>query len=387
MKIVFMGTPRFPEVVLEEIVAYAKSGDKTPESKIVEPKIVESKIAESKKLDSRAPAQNVECKTLESKNAESKSPESKPQKPKLEILAAFTQPDKPVGRKAIITPPPLKLAAEKHGIPVFQPSALDDEACEILESLRPDFIVVVAYGKILPQRVLDIAPCINIHASILPKYRGASPIQQMILSDDSEYGVSIMRMDAGLDSGDLLCVKKFARQKSKNVESKQAESKNAESSKIDSECAPKELGYIALSEKLAMLGASALIEVLENFDSITPAPQDESAATYCKKIAKQDGLIAFDDAREIYKKSLAYELWPGVFLKSGMKIYGVRLIESTSAHKAGEILENDTKNSQVIIGCARGSIAIEELQIPGKQRVNASQYLRSKGMGAGAVLE
>lgn len=338
MKIVFMGTPRFAEVVLEEIVAYAKSGGKTSESKS--------------------------------------------QKPKLEILAAFTQPDKPVGRKAIITPPPLKLAAEKHGIPVFQPNALDDEACEILKSLRPDFIVVVAYGKILPQRVLDIAPCINIHASILPKYRGASPIQQMILSDDSEYGVSIMRMDAGLDSGDLLCVKKFARQKSKN-----AESKNAESSKIDSECVPKELGYIALSEKLAMLGASALIEVLENFDSITPAPQDERAATYCKKIAKQDGLIAFGDAREIYKKSLAYELWPGVFLKSGMKIYGVRLIESTSAHKAGEILENDTKNNQVIIGCARGSIAVEELQIPGKQRVNASQYLRSKGIGAGAVLE
>jgi len=272
------------------------------------------------------------------------------------IIAVFTQPDKPIGRKAIITPPPLKLTALAHNIKVFQPNVIDSAAIEILSSLKPDVIIVVAYGKILPKSVVDRFFCINIHASILPKYRGASPIQQMILSDDELFGVSIMKMNEGLDSGDILSIKRIAR-----VE------KNA----------------IELGKILAKLGSGALLEVLNKLDSITPIPQEHNKASYCKKITKHDGLIEFDNAKDIAKKYLAYTPWPGIYLKSGLKLFDVALERGCGSFRKGEILSYSTN---VVVGCLEGVLNIGFLQAPSKNKSLAIDYLRAKNLNIGDTL-
>lgn len=284
------------------------------------------------------------------------------------ILAVFTQRDKPVGRKGIITPPPMKLQALQKGVKVFQPNALDSSVVEIITAFKPDAIIVVAFGKILPKEILDIAPCINVHASILPKYRGASPIQQMILNDEKQYGVSIMRMEEGLDSGGILGIKSIPRNQQ---------------------------DYPALSETLAHLGALKLCEVLENLSTITPIPQDESKASYCSKIQKSNGLIDFRDAKEIYLKSLAFNPWPGVFLSNGIKIFGVRVAENvldfalnidsnkqrndSKPHKAGEILSL----FPVVVACENGAVEIKQMQAPSKNKTDASTFLQSRATKVG----
>ena len=187
---------------------------------------------------------------------------------KFEIAAVFTQPDKPVGRKQILTPSEVKIYAQQHlpAVPIFQPASLKDEAVAAqIKELKPDFIVVAAYGKILPQSVLDIAPCINLHASILPKYRGASPIQSAILAGEKQTGVTAMLIDAGLDTGDMLdfaytpCEDKTAAQ---------------------------------LFDELGDLAGELIVKTLRNFANLTPLRQDDAQATHCKKIAKSDGLFA-----------------------------------------------------------------------------------------------
>lgn len=287
-----------------------------------------------------------------------------------EILAVCTQPDKPVGRKQILTPPPMKLAALARGIPVLQPQKLDSSVSDELARLGAEAIIVVAYGKILPESILHIAPCINVHASILPHYRGASPIQQMILSDDREFGVSIMQMNSGLDSGDILGVARIAR------DSHIAHATSA-----------------MLSQILAQLGAHKLIEVLENLDSITPIPQDHAKATYCKKICKHDGLVCFDNAKHIYKKWLAFSQWPGVFLASGIKLFGIKVVPESSLEssvpsstvisaRAGEILSI----KPCIIACGESALQIDELQAPSRNRMDASVFLHSQQKRVGDVL-
>lgn len=178
---------------------------------------------------------------------------------KFEIAAVFTQPDKPVGRKQILTPSEVKVYAQQHlpAVPIFQPASLKDEAARAqIKELKPDFIVVAAYGKILPQSVLDIAPCINLHASILPKYRGASPIQSALLAGEKQTGVTAMLMDAGLDTGDMLdfaytpCEDKTAAQ---------------------------------LFDELGDLAGELIVRVLRNFTNLTQLKQDDAQATHCKK--------------------------------------------------------------------------------------------------------
>ena len=292
-----------------------------------------------------------------------------------EVGVVCTQPDKPIGRKQILTPSPIKLAAQSRHIPVLQPQVLDDEVRQNLASYEPTMIIVVAYGKILPESILSLAPCINLHASILPLYRGASPIQQMILSDDREFGVSVMLMDSGLDSGDILAIAKIPRDSHAN--------------------------YAALSQILATLGAQTLCDVINRFSLIVPVPQDHSKATYCKKISKQDGLVDLSSAQLVYKKWLAFGSWPGVFLASGVKLFGIELLErevlESSTHKqnlaqrplakpalcAGEICSI----SPCIIACGDGArLLIKELQAPSKNRVEAGVFLRTRGLRVGDVL-
>ena len=283
---------------------------------------------------------------------------------KFEIAAVFTQPDKPVGRKQILTPSEVKVYVQQHlsAVPIFQPASLKDEAVAAqIKELKPDFIVVAAYGKILPQSVLDIAPCINLHASILPKYRGASPIQSAILAGEKQTGVTAMLMDAGLDTGDMLdfaytpCEDKTAAQ---------------------------------LFDELGDLAGELIVRVLRNFANLKPLKQDDSQATHCKKIAKSDGLFSFEEsARQIYNKFRALTPWPGIYLSSGLKILDLKYLcgREDEHRKPGEIIFDG--KYYIYVACGEGALCIETVQEPGKKPVDASAYLNGKRLGIGDFLE
>ena len=282
---------------------------------------------------------------------------------KFKIVAVFTQPDKPVGRKQILTPSEVKIYAQNElaGVPVFTPNTLKDEAVvSELKAFSPDFIVVAAYGKILPGSVLDVATCINLHASILPKYRGASPIQSAILAGEKQTGVTAMLMDAGLDTGDMLdftytpCEDKTAAQ---------------------------------LFDELGDLAGELIVRVLRNFANLKPLKQDDSQATHCKKIAKSDGLFSFEEsARQIYNKFRALTPWPGIYLASGLKILELELLRESRGRKferTGEILSVDKLS--FCVSCGEGAVKIIKVQEPGKKPVDASAYLNGKRLGIGDI--
>jgi len=276
------------------------------------------------------------------------------------IKAVFTQPDKPVGRKQILTPSEVKIYAQNElvGVPVFTPNTLKDEAVvSELKAFEPKFIVVAAYGKILPGSVLDVATCINLHASILPKYRGASPIQSAILAGEKQTGVTAMLMDAGLDTGDMLdfiytpC-----------------------ESKMSSE----------LFSELGELGGELIVKVLKNFENLKPQKQDDAQASHCKKISKSDGLFSFDEeAGQIYNKFRALTPWPGLYLESGLKILSLELSEKSG--KSGEILS--VEKDHVVVACKGGAVKIYELQEPSKKPTNAKTYINGKRLSVGDELK
>ena len=276
------------------------------------------------------------------------------------IKAVFTQPDKPVGRKQILTPSEVKIYAQKEllGVPVFTPNTLKNEAVVAeLKAFEPKFIVVAAYGKILPGSVLDVATCINLHASILPKYRGASPIQSAILAGEKQTGVTAMLMDAGLDTGDMLdfiytpC-----------------------ESKMSSE----------LFSELGELGGELIVKVLKNFENLKPQKQDDAQASHCKKISKSDGLFSFDEeAGQIYNKFRALTPWPGLYLASGLKILSLEL--SDKSGKSGEILS--VEKDHVVVACKGGAVKIYELQEPSKKSTNAKAYINGKRLSVGDELK
>ena len=269
----------------------------------------------------------------------------------INVVAVYTQPDKPVGRKKVMTPPITKVVAEAHHLPVYQPTRLRDEetVAELLE-IACDYIVVAAYGQILPKAVLDHAPCINLHASILPDYRGASPIQQAILNGDRETGVTAMLMDVGLDTGDIIKIEKIAIGKDEMVTS--------------------------LFERLTKCATLLTLDVLKNFESYTPVAQDDTKATHCTKITKQEGLVRFDDAQSLYNRYRAFTPWPGVYLESGLKLKKMYLVETSSSNTPGEILA--IEKEQVIVGCTRGSLAIELVQPASKKEMSVIAYLNGK---------
>ena len=276
------------------------------------------------------------------------------------IKAVFTQPDKPVGRKQILTPSEVKIYAQNElvGVPVLTPNTLKDEAVvSELKAFEPKFIVVAAYGKILPGSVLDIATCINLHASILPKYRGASPIQSAILAGEKQTGVTAMLMDAGLDTGDML---DFIYTPCEN--------------KMSSE----------LFSELGELGGELIVKVLKNFENLKPQKQDDAQASHCKKISKSDGLFSFDEeAGQIYNKFRALTPWPGLYLASGLKILSLEL--SDKSGKSGEILS--VEKDHVVVACKGGAVKIYELQEPSKKSTNAKAYINGKRLSVGDELK
>jgi methionyl-tRNA formyltransferase len=277
----------------------------------------------------------------------------------IEVLLVYTQPDKPVGRKKVLTAPPVKTVALENAIEVHQPLNLrSPETEEEIKALKPDYIVVAAYGQILPKNILDIAPCINLHASILPQYRGASPIQQSLLHGDKETGVTAMLMDVGLDTGDILKI-----------------------SRMD---IPKDMMVEELFTALTKIAADLTVDVLKNFNTLTPQKQDDEASTHCSKITKENGLVTFDDAQELYNKYRAFTPWPGVYLESGLKLKEIVLQSTQGYYKPGEILVK-SKDS-FLVGCKKGSLRINQVQAPSKKQVDGASYLNGKKLKRADIL-
>ena len=283
-------------------------------------------------------------------------------KSKYEIVGLFTQPDKPVGRKQILTPPHIKQYCidENIEVPIFQPLKLknNQEAKEEIQKLKPDFILVAAYGQILPKDILDIAPCINLHASLLPNYRGASPIQESLLNDDSFTGVTSMLMEEGLDSGDILGFQYLKITRTMEVNE--------------------------AFEKLSHIAAQLTITTLDNFENINAIKQNESLVTFCKKIKKDDGLVDFCDAKKLFLKYKAYSYWPGIFLSSELKLKDIELNEELSQNNEGEILE--INKDFILIGCKKGSLKIKTLQAPSKKAMSSVDFVRGQRLEVGSIL-
>jgi methionyl-tRNA formyltransferase len=272
------------------------------------------------------------------------------------VSLVLTQPDRPVGRKKVLTPPPVKVLAAEHNIEVLQPSRLSDEGIfEAIQSTKPDYIIVAAFGQILPKNILDIAPCINLHASLLPQYRGASPVQQSLLHGDEKSGVTSMLMEEGLDTGDILEAVEFI--------------------------IPKEMRLYALMQQLTLDACELTLSTVRNFDTITPQKQDESQATLCKKIKKSDGEVAFEDAVAVFNKYRAFEGWPGIFSSNGTKFDGVALVDKESTYKACEILAFE--DEAVMVGCTKGALKIETLQPASKKAMTAKAYCVGRGLKVG----
>jgi methionyl-tRNA formyltransferase len=269
----------------------------------------------------------------------------------VKVVAVYTQPDKPVGRKQIMTPSEVKMLAQKYDIDVYQPNRLRDEIIvSQLLTIQCDYIVVAAYGQILPRQILDHAPCVNLHASILPQYRGASPIQQTLLNGDKVTGVTAMLMEEGLDTGDIL--------KISSIEVR------------DDEIAS------SLFDRLTDVASDLTVDVLFNFHAYPPKKQDDALSSHCKKITKADGEVAFENATAIYNKYRAFTPWPGIFLASGLKLKRIALEEDESSNASGRILKIDSDS--VVVGCEKGSLRIYFVQAPSKKEVDAISYSNGK---------
>lgn len=277
----------------------------------------------------------------------------------IEIVAVYTQPDKPVGRKGILTPPIVKVLAEKANLRVIQPNRLRDEAVvSELVAIPCDMIIVAAYGQILPRAILDHAPCVNLHASILPQYRGASPIQQSLLNNDAQSGVTAMWMDEGLDTGAIIKIETLSIGADEMVSS--------------------------LYERLTVAAVKLTLDVIRTWDCKSAVSQNDSEATHCTKILKSDGLIDFGNAREIYNRYRAFTPWPGIFTESGLKIKEMRLEDEDSVGVAGTITHIDKESIRV--QCVKGSLRIIRVQAPSKQETSVIDYLNGKRIGCGHSL-
>jgi methionyl-tRNA formyltransferase len=272
---------------------------------------------------------------------------------RFEIVLVITQKDKPVGRKQELLPTPVKKAALEFNLPVLQPNRLKNIASKINE-LEPDFIVVIAYGQILNEEILNIPQiaCVNVHASLLPKYRGSACLQAPILNGDRETGITIMLMDKGLDTGDILHQEKIALDNSETLE--------------------------IVHDKLSELGASVLGDTLINLaqEKITPVKQDESITSYVKIIDKKDGQIDWNNNAEVIeRKTRAFTPWPGTFtyLEGKLiKIIKAKIIETENKLPVGQIF---SENKELLVKCGQNALLILELQLEGKKATNSQSFL------------
>lgn len=317
-----------------------------------------------------------------------------------DVPLVVSQPAKPVGRRAEITDPPVASLAKSLGMHVFQPPTLkDDAAVARLAQARADVFVVVAYGKILAQRVLDLPRlgCLNVHGSLLPRWRGASPVQAAILAGDAVTGVSIMRMEAGMDTGPVYAMR-------------ETEIREEDDS-------------ASLGERLAAMGAQALVETLHFLEGEypervaaaaprgidaagaaalhapskkifnPPLPQDERAATYCPKIVREDARVDWSrPAAELARRARAFTPWPGLFTirrNTRLKLSGLQPVtdgpwvrEGAESSAPGMVLE---AADRVVVACGEGAIAVAALQAEGKKRLSAADFVRGERVSPGEV--
>ena len=284
-----------------------------------------------------------------------------------DVVGVVTQPDKAVGRsRSTLQPPPVKQVAIEESVPVFQPAKprLKDFVDE-LRGLRPDISVVVAYGHILPREVIDLPArgTLNIHASLLPRFRGAAPIQAAILEGVEETGVSIMRMIERLDAGPVVL--------------------QLPTSVTEDET------YGELALRLSELGAAAIIEALAllEIDKAVETPQDESAASYTRKIDREATRIDWTrDARTVSRVVRAYDPRPGALTTldsdgGEVKLFGARLAPSTSSDQPGQVIGVDKHG--VVVACGQGAVRVLQVQPAGKKRMSAEEWLRGRGIAVG----
>ena len=281
-----------------------------------------------------------------------------------DVCAVYTQPDKPQGRKQILTAPPVKTLALEHDIPVFQPNTLkkEDEQARLRE-LAPEVIIVVAYGKLLPKAVLDIPPhgCINVHGSLLPRWRGAAPIQWAVLAGDEMAGVTTMQMAEGLDTGDMLLT----------YETKVGEKETAGE----------------LFDRLAQSGAELLTQTLVKLDEITPRPQDDAQSCYAHMLDKQMAVIDWSkSAHEIDCLIRGLNPWPiALTTLSGERLKVFAAEKANGNGEPGTVLEADPKKG-LTVACGEGALGLTEIQLVGGKRMKATDFLRGHAIEVGTKL-
>ncbi|MCZ6160011.1 methionyl-tRNA formyltransferase [Campylobacter ureolyticus] len=277
------------------------------------------------------------------------------------IVGVFTQPDKVVGRKKILTPPDVKNYILKNNlnIEIFQPNSLkEDTIYEEVLTLKPDIIIVAAYGQILPKNILEICPCINLHASILPKYRGASPIQSAILNDDKISGVTAMKMGEKLDDGDMLGFSFLDISRFKSDE---------------------------VFKQMEELASNLIVKILKNLNNIENFSQFDALSSKCSKIKKDDGLIKFsDDAKEVFQKFKAFYPWPGIFLENGTKLLNIEFIYDNESSDFGKIVNLDRESFDLQF--KNGVIKVFKIQEKAKKPLLASDFINGKRLKIGDIL-
>ena len=284
----------------------------------------------------------------------------------LDVVGVFTQPDRPKGRGNRMTPSPVKTAAAEAGIPVFQPERIRRDGVEDLKGLKPDLCVTAAFGQILSQEILDIPPLgnINVHASLLPKHRGAAPIAYAIMCGDREAGVTTMMMDAGIDTGDILLQEK--------TEIRESET-----------CGE-------LTERLSVIGAELLMRTIRALDAGTlrRIPQNESEMTYDPMMDKGMGIADFTaDANTVRGLINGLNPWPCVSVPLGNeRLKLLRAVCAEGSGEAGTVIEADPKTG-LTIACGTGAVRILEIQAPGGKRMKPEDYLRGHSIPAGTDLK
>jgi methionyl-tRNA formyltransferase len=279
---------------------------------------------------------------------------------KHELLGAVTQPDKPAGREQRIQAPPIKAELAGSSLPILQPARIRESAAvEQIRALAPDVIVVMAYGQILPAGVLEIprVACLNLHASLLPKHRGAAPIQAAIVAGDAESGISVIYMDEGLDTGDLLLQTTLL-------------------------LSPNETGG-SLHNRLAQFAPDALFTALDQLEAGTAAriPQDHSVATYAPKLRREDGRLDWKEpAKLIERKICAFDPWPGAFTHladASGKVRKLKIFRATVIrHGSGEPGSLFPPNDSFIVATGHGALRLDEVQLEGKRRMSAADFFR-----------
>jgi len=273
-----------------------------------------------------------------------------------ELVGVVTQPDKPVGRAQKITAPPIKAVLAGSKMPILQPAKIkDQQSIEGIRALAPDVIVVMAYGQILPRAVLESPKiaCLNLHASLLPRWRGAAPIQAAIAAGDHETGITVMYMDEGLDTGDILLQRKI-------------------------DISPNETGA-TLHDRLAEIAPEALLESLRLLaaGNAPRIPQDQSLASYAPKLNREAGRVNWNETAEVIERKIrAYNPWPGAFSdfdNRKLKIFAASIVDLRG--KPGEILRKDR---ELVVATSDRALSLTEVQLEGKRRMSAAEFLRGR---------